>query len=93
MIAAGRVTSLTLQQEKIRWEPELAGGFKQLFIFTPTWGKQFDDHIFIRMGWFNHQLVKMMVIKKTSPKIGGFMASGTSHKFVQLSGPLFPSVA
>ena len=35
----------------------LGGGFKYLFMFTPTWGRfsQFDEHIFQR-GWFNHQL-------------------------------------
>ena len=36
----------------------VGGGFNDFFIFAPNSGEmtQFDEHLFSKMGWFNHKL-------------------------------------
>ena len=40
--------------------------FQILFIFIPIPGEmiQFDEHIFVQMGWFNHQLVEIWFFRE-----------------------------
>ena len=54
--------------------------FQIFFVFTPTWGIQFDYKIFFQMGW-NHQLEKIFESESYVPqmKTGFRMPSWTKR--------------